>query len=202
MFLTKNPERYMKLANAGKLPQQNNFWYGTTVTRPDQEYAWFESGTYNWFLSIEPILEDFGKFGATVKTAPPWIIVGAQTGRSKNKVIPEFEWIKNLVLTADTFGIPIFMKDSLIPIVGEKNMRRDFPKQLLEKTISEKMQNKLYEACSECGKVFRKNQMVALMARSKRGTPAKQYAYLCRACFENSCKNMGVELPKLDYMED
>jgi len=41
-----------------------------------------------------------------------------------------------------------------------------------------------------------------LMARSKRGTPAKQYAYLCRACFENSCKNMGVELPKLDYMED
>ena len=175
LFLTKNPERYMKLANAGKLPQQNNFWYGTTVTRPDQEYAWFESGTYNWFLSIEPILEDFGKFGATVKTAPPWIIVGAQTGRSKNKVIPEFEWIKNLVLTADTFGKPIFMKDSLIPIVGEKNMRRDFPKQLLEKTISEKMQNKLYEACSECGKVLRKNQMVALMARSKRGTPAKQY---------------------------
>lgn len=202
LFLTKNPERYMKLANAGKLPQQDNFWYGTTVTRPDQEYAWFESGTYNWFLSIEPILEDFGKFGATVKTAPPWIIVGAQTGRSKNKVIPEFEWIKNLVLTADTFGIPIFMKDSLIPIVGEKNMRRDFPKQLLEKSISEKMQNKLYEACSECGKVLRKNQMVALMARSKRGTPAKQYAYLCRACFENSCKNMGVELPKLDYMED
>lgn len=97
LFLTKNPERYMKLANAGKLPQQDNFWYGTTVTRPDQEYAWFESGTYNWFLSIEPILEDFGKFGATVKTAPPWIIVGAQTGRSKNKVIPEFEWIKNLV---------------------------------------------------------------------------------------------------------
>ena len=79
LFLTKNPERYMKLANAGKLPQQNNFWYGTTVTRPDQEYAWFESGTYNWFLSIEPILEDFGKFGATVKTAPPWIIVGAQS---------------------------------------------------------------------------------------------------------------------------
>ena len=29
-----------------------------------------------------------------------------------------------------------------------------------------------------------------------------EYAYLCRACFENSCKNMGVELPKLDYMED
>lgn len=28
------------------------------------------------------------------------------------------------------------------------------------------------------------------------------HAYLCRACFENSCKNMGVELPKLDYMED
>lgn len=32
--------------------------------------------------------------------------------------------------------------------------------------------------------------------------PKIKHAYLCRACFENSCKNMGVELPKLDYMED
>lgn len=105
-------------------------------------------------MSIEPILEDFGKFEATAKTAPPWIIVGAQTGRSKNKVIPEFEWIKNLVLTADTFGIPIFMKDSLIPIVGEKNMRRDFPKQLLEKTISKKCRTSSMKRALSAGKCF------------------------------------------------
>lgn len=55
----KEPTEIHTVGRNRKLPQQKNFWYGTTVTRPDQQYAWFEPGTYNWFLSIEPIQEDF-----------------------------------------------------------------------------------------------------------------------------------------------
>lgn len=55
------------------------------------------------------------------------------------KVIPEFEWIKRIVVEADYNGIPVFMKDSLIPIVGEKNMRRDYPKELQIRKRSEKV---------------------------------------------------------------
>ena len=43
LFLTKNPERYMKLANAGKLPQQDNFWYDMLSERsglPDLHWVW------------------------------------------------------------------------------------------------------------------------------------------------------------------
>lgn len=52
-------------------------------------------------------------------------------------VVPEFEWIKSIVLEADTLGIPVFMKDSLVDIVKEKNMRRDIPKDLQVRRKSE-----------------------------------------------------------------
>jgi hypothetical protein len=52
---------------------------------------------------------------------------GAETGNRKGKIIPKREWIDNIVRAADEAGVPVFMKDSLIPIVGEENMRREFP---------------------------------------------------------------------------
>lgn len=66
LFLTKNPKRYCNLANAGKLPQQDNFWYGSSVTHKGA-LAFTQGVTYNTFLSIEPLLENLdaglGSFG-------------------------------------------------------------------------------------------------------------------------------------------
>ena len=50
----------------------------------------------------------------------------------------------------DEYHIPVFMKDSLIPIVGEKNMRREFPEGLKRKILSKKLQNKLFDTCCVC----------------------------------------------------
>lgn len=208
LFLTKNPDRYVSLILKDKLPELSNMWYGVTVTNSAQAMTAEETmqdmpNKAHAFLSIEPILEDvIDALEITIANFTDWVIIGAETGRKKDKVIPKLEWINHIVSCADTLGVPVFMKDSLIPVVGEENMRREFPKELMKKTISEKMQNKLYDACSKCGKVLRKNQMIALLARSKRGTPAKQYAYLCRSCFEESCKQMGVEIPDFENMED
>lgn len=133
LFLTKNPQRYIQLAEAGKLPQQGNFWYGTTVTRPDQQYAWFEPGTYNWFLSIEPIQEDFTFDASWVirsetkgTYAPPWIIVGAETGQQKNKTIPQAEWVQHILEFSQAHGSKVFLKNNLAPyFTGE--LVQDFP---------------------------------------------------------------------------
>lgn len=119
LFLTKNPKRYIRLAEDGKLPKDDNFWYGTTVTRPDQQYAWFGDGTYHWFLSIEPIQEDFGVFGAAGECAPPWIIVGAETGQQKNKTAPKPEWIQHILDFARGHGSKVFLKDNLAPHLGD-----------------------------------------------------------------------------------
>jgi protein gp37 len=125
MFLTKNPQRYCKLANAEKLPELDNFWYGSTITKPGESMF---AGSIHWntFLSIEPLLEPLdvgiGSFGGA-----KWIIIGAETGNRAEKVKPERAWIKNIVEAARLTQAAVFMKDSLLPIMGEENMRREFP---------------------------------------------------------------------------
>ena len=129
--------------------------------------------------------------------SPDWIIIGAETGRRKGKVVPEKEWIEDIVNWCDKAGIPVFMKDSLIPIVGESNMCRDFPEHLLRTEISPKMERKLYAACAECKARMKKSEMVALLARSKRGEQPKQFGFMCRDCFRGFCMTLGLDVPQL-----
>lgn len=125
LFLTKNPNRYAKLANEGKLPKRENMWYGTTVATNEMPY--FYGGSYNTFLSIEPILAEFPPLERPNKSGIDWIIVGAETGNRKGKVIPEKRWIDEICKSADKAHSPVFMKESLLPIMGEEGMRREFP---------------------------------------------------------------------------
>lgn len=126
LFLTKNPQRYIDLAKAGKLPAKDNMWYGTTATTPDEQFFW--GGAWHTFVSIEPILRDYtGEIGGMCDTFAQWVIVGAETGKRKEKVIPEKSWIEEIIKTCIEKNICLFMKDSLIPIVGEENMFREFP---------------------------------------------------------------------------
>ena len=113
MFLTKYPERYAALANAGKLPRRRecpNFWYGTTITKAGDR-AFTPSVTFNTFLSIEPISgpldAGLGSFGGT-----GWIIVGAETGNRKGKITPERAWIENIIEAAAITHAPVLLKDS------------------------------------------------------------------------------------------
>jgi len=128
LFLTKNPQRYCKLADAGKLPELDNFWYGSTITKAG-ECMFAGSIHWNTFLSIEPLLEPLdvgiGSFGGA-----KWIIIGAETGNRTGKVKPERAWIESIVKAARLTQAAILMKDSLIPIVGEENMIREFPEAL------------------------------------------------------------------------
>ena len=94
------------------------------------------------------------------------------------------------------------MKDSLIPIVGEGNMRRDFPEQLLRAEISPKMERKLYAECAECKARMKKSEMVALLARSKRGEQPRQFGFMCRECFLGFCKSLGLTVPRLAELAD
>lgn len=125
LFLTKNPKRLCELANKNKLPKKENFWFGSTV---DTTKSRLYPGRLrdNTFISIEPLLEPLnvgiGSFGGA-----RWIIIGAETGNREGKVIPKKEWIDNICEAADITHAAVFMKDSLLPIVGEANMRREFP---------------------------------------------------------------------------
>ena len=124
LFLTKNPKGLCSLANKKILPQNNNFWYGTTVnTQRDLIYPGrlFD----NTFISIEPILENlYSGIGSFSRAS--WIIVGAETGNRKDKVVPKKEWIDNIVETAKLTQASVFMKESLRSLMGA-GFKQEFP---------------------------------------------------------------------------
>ena len=200
LFLTKNPNRFISY---GVPTERENMWYGVTITKNDEimRFSYLPEG--NTFVCIEPILEDLKseEINNLFKKVK-WIILGAETGRRNNKIVPKVEWISDIMAQADNMGIPIFMKDSLLPIVGEKNMRREFPEQLKVSKVSPKMKQKLYDKCSECKAQLKKSEMITLLARSKRGEQPKQFGFMCKKCFKKFCKNLDLDIPKLVEFTD
>ena len=180
-----------------------NMWYGTTITCEADIGNWnYLPAVGKRFISVEPLLEHIEARNNVIFDWIDWIIIGAETGKSKEKVTPHRQWIMEIVEEADRNNVPVFMKDSLIPIVGDKNMRRDYPQGLKVQKISEKMHNKLYDICYRCGREMKKSDMIALLARSVRGEQPKQYGFMCNNCFREHCKEYGIEIPKLKKMED
>lgn len=131
LFLTKNPGRYIELEKDRRLPWADNFWFGSSVTKLSDRYTWFTEKKFHWFLSVEPILEDLGSMDADAPK-PEWVIVGAETGCRKDKVIPERAWMESLLGECRKYDIPIFMKSSLSEIWGEP-LIQEFPNQLKTK---------------------------------------------------------------------
>lgn len=52
------------------------------------------------------------------------VIIGAETGTRKEKVIPQKDWVDCIVESADLYGIKVFMKESLRGIMGD-DFRQD-----------------------------------------------------------------------------
>lgn len=125
LFLTKNGNRYLELAKKGVMPDRENFWYGCSVTRPDEPF--FFSDRYKTFASVEPILEPFDWVpGLNNIELPDWIIVGAETGNRKGKVKPKKDWLYGIVNGCAEHHIPLFMKESLRELMGN-DFQQEFP---------------------------------------------------------------------------
>lgn len=126
LFLTKRFDNFnarygRKIFNE---VSKENVLIGQTITYQDD----YDKAQYAPdFFSVEPILEEITFRPDRFQSA--WVIIGAETGNRKEKVVPKKEWIDKIVsfCDSDAINVPVFMKDSLIPIVGEKNMRREFP---------------------------------------------------------------------------
>ena len=135
LFLTKNPKRFKLLRESGiKLP--NGCWIGTSVSKDKEEYDQYTGRTRyisdnwdtdaNWFVSVEPILERMSRNSIENLTAMNWVIVGAETGNRKEKIVPQKEWIEEIADECKRCRVPIFMKESLRGLMGE-DFRQEFP---------------------------------------------------------------------------
>ena len=131
MFLTKDPKRYAELRAKDIQPPANS-WIGTSATTDteakEQTLALSECWNVNanWFVSVEPLLEPMSSEALEDLGAMHWVIVGAETGNSKNKVIPERKWVDEIVDACAKVGTPLFMKDSLRDLMGN-DFQQEFP---------------------------------------------------------------------------
>lgn len=191
IFLTKNPKRYVELEKRGILRQNENFWYGSTITT--QNTPFFYSNNYHTFLSIEPILEPFDKLDGLMANACgiDWIIIGAETGNRQAEAVPKPTWFANLVATAAKNKIPVFMKDSLIDIVGEERMFRFIPEAMKKIVYSQETEKKLFAKCGICNKTNRKSEMHTILSKRSRNEGAKVIGYVCDNCYPNFKGNLG-----------
>lgn len=128
LFLTKNPDRYRDAgdwAPAHIRPKNAaEMWFGKTYT-PDGgvEMPW----CFNTFLSVEPLLAPMPEEDiAELKHYYNWVIIGAETGNRKGKIVPERAWIEDIARACAEEEIPVFMKESLRGIMGE-DFRQEFP---------------------------------------------------------------------------
>lgn len=131
LFLTKNPRRYSKNEYGYGVPIADNMWYGTTITKWDDVSRFnYLPAFCNTFVSIEPLLEDIKPEKCNIMFRQvDWFIIGAETGRQKDKVVPERKWIEDIVNACRKNGKPVFMKSSLVDIWGEQ-LIQEFPKEL------------------------------------------------------------------------
>lgn len=136
LFLTKNVERYCKYG----VPMLDNMWYGTSITREAEMCLFNQLPAFcNTFVSIEPILEDLKPEKHNVMFRQvKWVIIGAETGRRKNKVVPERKWIKDIVNECRSAyrPVPVFMKSSLADIWSEP-LIQEFPEGLKRRDDNE-----------------------------------------------------------------
>lgn len=135
LFLTKNPKRFKMLRENGiKLPK--DCWIGTSVSKDEEEADQYTGRTRyisdnwdtnsRWFVSVEPILERMSRNSIENLTAMHWVIVGAETGNRKGKIVPQKEWIDEIAAECRRCRVPIFMKESIREIMGD-DFQQEFP---------------------------------------------------------------------------
>ncbi len=122
-ILTKNPKR------AKDFCFPRNVWLGVTVESQREvlriKYLQ-QSEAVVKFISFEPLRSDIA-WVEWQEDALQWVIIGAETGNRKGKIIPKREWVENIVDYCRRGRIPIFLKNNLKPVWGSR-LIQEFPK--------------------------------------------------------------------------
>ena len=96
-----------------------NAWFGVTVTRKAELWridALRENvRAKHYHVTFEPL---FDNPGSVDLSGINWIVVGTMTGVQSRKVHTEPEWAWSLTDQAHVLDIPVFMKEDLVPIIG------------------------------------------------------------------------------------
>lgn len=127
LFLSKRPD----LLHMSVTP--DNGWFGVTVTSSKEmqliDQLRENVGSTHLHVTFEPMFNDIGEVDLH---GISWIVIGTETGKRKGKAVSEVSWVENLTEQAHRLNIPVFMKEDLVPIMGEANMVQELPQEFKE----------------------------------------------------------------------
>ena len=110
-FLTKHPQ-----VNYKHYTWPDNCWLGVSVTGNLGLHALrrtpFLHKHNKKYLSIEPLHGELSLLKSVIKNID-WIIVGAETGNQKGKIVPKYSWATRVRYDAWIGETPLFMKQSM-----------------------------------------------------------------------------------------
>lgn len=105
-----------------------NAWFGVTVSRRAELWRIdalrknVRAGHY--YVAFEPLFDNPGEMDLH---GIEWMVIGTMTGAQSRKIHTEPEWAYSMASQAHALGIPVFMKEDLVPIIGENNMIQELP---------------------------------------------------------------------------
>lgn len=73
--------------------------------------------------------EEGGYSGSFRKQPINWVIIGAETGNRKDKIVPRREWIERIVDDCRAAGVPVFMKNNMAAAWGD-DLIQEWPESL------------------------------------------------------------------------
>ena len=127
VFLTKRPERIEFSTD------MENVWIGVTVTHRNELHRIDDLRNHikcrHYHVTFEPM---FSPMPSDIDfTGIDWVVVGTETGKRKGKSDSKPEWVDNILRQTSDRGIPTFMKEDLLPIMGEERMIQRMPAEFL-----------------------------------------------------------------------
>ncbi len=126
LVLTKRPDRISEVISSSSiLSTPKNLWFGVSVTCQEDVWRIWKLRTI-WakrFISFEPL---HGPISCDL-SGIDWVIIGAESGNRKGKIVPENEWAYRLVENARNLEISVFVKDNFSKA---KIHSKEFPKEM------------------------------------------------------------------------
>ena len=126
--------RKLRIIDTPKPTDDENVWMGVTVTRNSEKKRLDDLKrnikAKHYHVTFEPIFDEIGDIDFE---GIDWIVIGTETGHRKGKVDSRPEWVLHIADQAQTQGVPVFMKEDLLPIMGEERMIQELPEQFTKR---------------------------------------------------------------------